>query len=117
MTQLENYKGIIICTTNFIKNLDQASMRRFRFKIKFESLKYEDRITIYKKYFNKKELPDFVKNELYKMDNLCYGDIKTVYERLGLLSPIFKNEEIIKELKHELFYKDINKQNKLIGFN
>ena len=117
LTQLENYKGIIICTTNFIKNLDQASMRRFRFKIKFESLKYEDRITIYKKYFNKKELPDFVKNELYKMDNLCYGDIKTVYERLGLLSPIFKNEEIIKELKHELFYKDINKQNKLIGFN
>lgn len=113
LIQLENYKGIIICTTNFIKNLDQASIRRFRFKIKFEALKYDDRITIYKKYFNKKELPDFVKNELYKMDNLCYGDIKTVYERLGLLSPIFKNEEVIKELKHELSFKNDNNS---IGF-
>lgn len=114
LTQLENYKGIIICTTNYAKNLDNASLRRFRYKINFEPLKYEDRITVYKKYFNKKEISDYVKNELYQMDNLCYGDIKTVYERLGALSSSFNNDEIIKELKYELSFKKDNKNS--IGF-
>ena len=48
------------------------------------------------------------------MDNLCYGDIKTVYERLGALSSSFNNDEVIKELKYELSFKKDNKNS--IGF-
>lgn len=38
LTQMEAFDGIIICTTNLMENLDQASLRRFAFKIKLDYL-------------------------------------------------------------------------------
>ena len=38
LTQLESYRGIVIFATNDINGLDNASMRRFRFKVEFKPL-------------------------------------------------------------------------------
>jgi SpoVK/Ycf46/Vps4 family AAA+-type ATPase len=38
LTQMEAFNGIFICTTNLMDKLDQASLRRFVFKVKFDCL-------------------------------------------------------------------------------
>lgn len=38
LTQMEAFEGIFVCTTNLLDKLDQASLRRFAFKVKFDFL-------------------------------------------------------------------------------
>ncbi|MDD2722354.1 MAG: ATP-binding protein [Gallionella sp.] len=38
LTQMEAFNGIFVCTTNLMDRLDQASLRRFAFKVKFDYL-------------------------------------------------------------------------------
>ena len=40
LTQMESFQGIFIATTNFMTNLDKASIRRFDMKIEFKPLNY-----------------------------------------------------------------------------
>jgi SpoVK/Ycf46/Vps4 family AAA+-type ATPase len=43
LTQMEVFEGIFICTTNLMQKLDQASLRRFAFKLKFDYLAPDQR--------------------------------------------------------------------------
>ena len=43
LTQMEAFEGIFVCTTNLMEKLDQASLRRFAFKVKFNPLTSEQR--------------------------------------------------------------------------
>ena len=38
LTQMERYRGILVCTTNRLDDLDPASLRRFNHKIGFDYL-------------------------------------------------------------------------------
>jgi SpoVK/Ycf46/Vps4 family AAA+-type ATPase len=38
LTQMESYKGVFVCSTNLVENLDQASSRRFDIKVRFRAL-------------------------------------------------------------------------------
>ena len=38
LTSLENYNGLLVCSTNLMDNMDKASLRRFDFKVKFHYL-------------------------------------------------------------------------------
>ena len=48
LTQMEAFEGIFICTTNLMKKLDQASLRRFAFKVRFDPLKPDQRIAMFR---------------------------------------------------------------------
>ncbi|WP_265552779.1 AAA family ATPase [Trichlorobacter lovleyi] len=48
LTQMEAFEGIFICTTNLMNKLDQASLRRFAFKVRFDPLKPEQRVALFK---------------------------------------------------------------------
>jgi SpoVK/Ycf46/Vps4 family AAA+-type ATPase len=43
LTQMEAFDGIFVCTTNLMEKLDQASLRRFAFKLKFDFLTADQR--------------------------------------------------------------------------
>lgn len=43
LTQMEAFNGIFVCTTNLMEKLDQASLRRFAFKVKFDYLTADQR--------------------------------------------------------------------------
>lgn len=53
LTQMENFKGILVCATNFSTSMDQASMRRFNYKIKFDYLNNEGKLNMFKFQFGK----------------------------------------------------------------
>jgi transitional endoplasmic reticulum ATPase len=43
LTWMEDFDGIFICTTNLMEKLDQAALRRFAFKVRFDYLKPEQK--------------------------------------------------------------------------
>jgi transitional endoplasmic reticulum ATPase len=47
LTQMEQFKGIFICTTNLMEKMDAASLRRFDFKVKFDYLNPEQRWALF----------------------------------------------------------------------
>jgi len=48
LTQMEAFEGVFICTTNLMSKLDQASLRRFAFKVRFDPLKSEQRVEMFR---------------------------------------------------------------------
>ena len=48
LTQMETYSGIFIASTNLMESLDQASLRRFDIKLKFDYLRREQIVTMFR---------------------------------------------------------------------
>jgi SpoVK/Ycf46/Vps4 family AAA+-type ATPase len=48
LTWMEDFEGIFICTTNLMEKLDQAALRRFAFKVRFDYLKPEQKRQLFK---------------------------------------------------------------------
>ncbi len=113
LTQMERFRGVLICATNFVENLDRATLRRFHLKVKFKDLRVESLVNVYKTFFSNlvdKDLSDFEKANLECIKNLNPGDFKAVYSSIVLKKNV-SNEEIISRLKDEVSYKQ--KSNKI----
>jgi transitional endoplasmic reticulum ATPase len=106
LTQMERFKGVLICATNFIEKLDQAAMRRFHIKVKFDDLLPTALPKVYEAFFKKlsSNLSDNEMNRLLSMRGLNPGDFKAVYNALIFKNSV-TNDEILTRLKDELSYK------------
>jgi hypothetical protein len=83
LTWMENHPLPFVCTTNLVDRLDQASLRRFTFKLRFDSLDPERAARAFKHFFNV-ELPRPLP------EGLTPGDFATVRhkrELFGSASP------------------------------
>jgi transitional endoplasmic reticulum ATPase len=121
LCQMEKFKGVLICATNFKENLDAASIRRFNIKINFNYLKEEGKFTLYQKILgNLKPIntyeEDLINNELKKIDNLTPGDFKVVYQKNFYLKEI-EHKKLIEDLIIETKHKEKNLCQRKIGFN
>ncbi len=58
LTQMESFSGIFICSTNLVTTMDEASLRRFDYKIRFNYLKPEQSWALF--------------NQLLQFCHLCY---------------------------------------------
>ena len=88
LTWMENHSGILICATNMIDRLDQASMRRFAWKVEFKALAAVDRFRAYRRFFClSKQLSAAQVEELSQISNLTLGDLHAVRERSRWASP------------------------------
>lgn len=116
LAQMENFSGVLICTTNLADNMDLAAMRRFNWKVKFSEPTYEGRVKLYSKFFldNTTASVD-VKDALYSMEGLCPGDFKAVWQKIHFL-PNKTDSLILQALKTELAYKKISTNTKRLGF-
>ncbi|MBF0431844.1 MAG: ATP-binding protein [Fibrobacteria bacterium] len=119
LSNMENFKGIFICATNFKKNLDSASLRRFSFKLAFDFLEEAGNIRFYELFL----LPlvntvcdKSYMNWLKNLRGLTPGDFKAVYNRYFFQdSESLSHELLIKELEDEVKNKDIKDLQKM-GF-
>lgn len=106
LCRMEEFQGILICSSNLINNFDKAAMRRFVFKIKFLELKDEGKITLAKKYFNEVCLLPEDLSEITKIKDLRPGDFKAVRDRMLI---VYRDKiswaEILDELKLETSYR------------
>ena len=111
LTSMENHPYPFVCTTNLIDILDEASLRRFTFKIKFNFLNKEQVKKAFKHYF-KIEAPDEITN-LY---GLTLGDFSTVYKKSDYLDCRDNNTELAKLLQDEVNMKSKDIIGSRIGF-
>ena len=51
LAQMESFPGIFICTTNMVERLDAAVLRRFQFRLEFETLRAEQLLTLFERTF------------------------------------------------------------------
>ncbi|MGM0611322.1 MAG: AAA family ATPase [Thermodesulfobacteriota bacterium] len=119
LTQMENFKGILICTTNRFQNLDQASIRRFNQKIFFDYLSEEGNQIFFEKILQPLARSRPTRDEtdrLKRMKNLTPGDYKNIYNKFALTPGKISITDLINALEKEQMIKDSHSQDPKIGF-
>ena len=102
---MENHKGVLICCTNLLGNLDNASLRRFHWKVEFRPLTGEGKITLCRKYFPG-SLSPARKDRLGRISGLTPGDFKAVWQRHRFAGPdSLHPDKVITELEREAGFK------------
>lgn len=111
LTQMESAKTPFICTTNLKDNLDQASLRRFTFKVKFDYLQFEQVQEAFFHFFGHPILPE----SAYGLDMLTPGDFAVVEKKADFFDVMEDEDALVKMLAQEMENKNENK-NRKIGF-
>ncbi len=108
LTQMENHRGMLICCTNLLPNMDRAAMRRFNWKMEFLPLKPEYRVTLYARYFKRKgyAITASMKERVRNIEGLTPGDIRSIWNRNRFLhDEDFDHYVIIEALEKEVAYR------------
>jgi len=105
LVQMENFEGLFICSTNLMDDLDQASLRRFAIKVKFDYLKPEQAWKMLKQECVGK-VSDKDRQTITSMRNLAPGDFAAVKNRLTILGQDATADLLIVGLKEECTIKD-----------
>lgn len=113
LVQMQNFKGILICTTNLLNIIDNAVSRRFMFKINFLSLTNQGKKILFDKYFgNQLAIDNNQFDSLYQLEDLRPCDFKNTRDRINVLYEeklIFS--QILEELNSEIKYRNQNFKN------
>lgn len=108
LTQMEDFEYPFIMTTNLKDKIDQASMRRFIFKIRFDYMKPENIKAGLKTYFGKDI--KFTKEQYDKLTYICPGDFKVAKRKLDILEDgKYTSQNVFDYLLKEQEEKDLNK--------
>ena len=102
--RMENFKGVMVAATNFMDNLDAATMRRFTFKLQFDYLEEEGKRIFFERMFQTALGEDDAKR-LAGIPNLAPGDFRTVRQSLYYLGGDVTNETRLNELEKESLLK------------
>ncbi len=107
LEQIENFKGMLIATTNLLENIDKAFSRRFNYKIEFKKPNESQRVELWDKMLPK-DAPyseDIDTKKLAKY-SLTGGQINlivknTAYKVAVRENPIFTLDDFIEEITKE----------------
>lgn len=120
LTQMERFHGILICTTNRLEDLDDASIRRFNHKVGFDYLKPDGNVTFYRKFLvslANAPLDRATEETLKGIDDLAPGDFKVVRDRYSFCSPKeVTPQSLVEALQQESRVKRRHNGGKDIGF-
>lgn len=123
LTQMESFQGIFIATTNFMTNLDKASIRRFDMKIEFkplDSTRFIKAFGLYARYLGLNDYVEFLessfaKKEIAKLDNICFGDFALI-ARGARFEAITSSQQLLEKLQEESRLKDTHTNTRKMGF-
>jgi len=107
LTCMENFRGILLCATNHVENLDTAAQRRFLFKLKFDYLDKSGVIHFYEKFFTRyvcEEMKDSELEILGSVQGLTPSDFNNLKRKFDIIAPL-NHGEILEQLKLEIGYK------------
>ena len=120
LTQMENFEGVFIASTNFMDNFDSAAMRRFDVKLELKPLTEEQSLQMFKEVLKKasnKQLDDETfRNQIKGLDQLTPGDFAAVSRKIDIMGIEPTPELLINNLKEECSYKPSYRSSNGIGF-
>lgn len=108
LTWMESHEYPFVCTTNLLDTLDEASLRRFTFKIRFEFLTISQVNQAIEHFFD-------IKNSGVNIKGLTAGDFATVKKKVDFLG-VKDLDEITKMLQDEVKVKKSKELKNTIGF-
>ncbi len=120
LTQMEKYRGILVCTTNRLDDLDPASLRRFNHKVGFDYLTPIGNMLFYDLFLGPltdDRLDQSGREEIKAVQNLAPGDFKVVRDRYSFHpAENIKHGMLIDALNKEAELKSKNVHARQIGF-
>lgn len=116
LTQMESFTGIFIASTNLMDGLDQAVLRRFDIKTKFDFLQPKQAWSLFEKYRKRLGLKANVtlKKAVNNMIWLTPGDFAAVNRQVRF-TPVASAAQLQLRLANEMGYKEQANKRK-IGF-
>lgn len=100
LTQMEEFSGILICTTNLRNIMDPAMQRRFHMLVEFKPMKFDGIKIMAEKYFPSFHLSNKEIEELEDCESVTPGDFGALSSRIRFMNPDdVKSEYILDELK------------------
>jgi transitional endoplasmic reticulum ATPase len=103
LTQMESHQGLFICSTNLMQRLDEASLRRFALKIKFDYMRPEQRWRLFVEHVKKFRVNEqaMLRSALDQLHNLTPGDFATVRRQVQLLGSKLAAQDWLERLRNE----------------
>lgn len=108
LTWMESHEYPFVCTTNLLDSLDEASLRRFTFKVRYDFLSKKQVNCAMEHFFG-------IKNANVEIKGLTAGDFATVKKKIDFLE-IKDLDEIVKMLNNEVKLKKSKILKNTIGF-
>lgn len=115
LTQMEEFNGILICTTNLRKIMDPAMQRRFHILTEFKALNHEGIEKLCAKYFSSLNLSSQQIDVLDGFGTITPGDFSSLYSQIRFMDEeevtaenIFNQLVNIQKEKKKNKYTDLN---------
>ena len=120
LTQMERYRGLLICTTNRFAGLDDASIRRFNQKIGFDFLTVHGTEIFYERFCTPlagSALDGANRERLRNIRDLAPGDFKVVRDRYCFFKPEeLSHDMLVAALEGEADIKRAQHNKAVLGF-
>ena len=118
LTQLEEFPGIVICTTNLRNIMDPAMLRRFHITVDFKALTEEGVKKLLDKFFSDYAFSEKLIHRLCAYDSVTPGDFGKFSDTIKFMDPEeITGEYIIEQLCEIQEEKDSNgRASRKIGF-
>lgn len=108
LTQMEAFNGVFIASTNRVDDLDQAALRRFDLKLKFDYLKPIQAWELFERQCAALHLPvpdESLRTDLLRLNQLTPGDFAAVARRHEF-SPLADADALLAALTEECAIKE-----------
>ncbi len=120
LTQMESFRGILVCTTNRMKDLDAAAIRRFTYKIGFDYLTAEGNLVFYEKILQPMLAAPLKPEQAARIrgiQHLTPGDFKILKNRFAHYpQEHLSHAKLIQQLQAEAAIKAEHAGTRRIGF-
>ena len=117
LTQMEEFSGICICTTNLRKIMDPAMQRRFHIITEFKALNEDGITTLLKSFFGKYKFNDGQIQKVAKFNTVTPGDFGSLKNKMRFIPQEKLNSEyVVNELLKIQDEKRMNGGGAKIGF-
>jgi hypothetical protein len=116
---MERFRGVFICTTNLMDQLDAAALRRFAFKVQFLPLRREQREAMFiaeALHGDAQALAPAWRERLAQLDQLCLGDFAAVQRQAQILAEAHDGETFLCQLEAEHRLKPGVRERRGLGF-
>jgi AAA+ superfamily predicted ATPase len=105
LTQMEAFEGVFVCTTNLLEKLDQASLRRFAFKVKFDFLTTDQRWEMFKNELDRlggsSTMAGAWEAKVRGLEKLTPGDFSVASRQFDVLDIEVSPGELFRQLQEE----------------
>lgn len=95
LTQMEEFSGILICTTNLRRIMEPAMQRRFHILVEFKPMKSSGIKTMLERYFSAYDFSDYQIDELEKSGSVTPGDFGSLSGRIRFMNQDDVNADFI----------------------